>query len=129
MFLRYRLEFLLVVLLGMLMHANHLMLTCMFLGLTFLQISMSIVVYKNLLSNQKRLKVLVEEKQELNNRKKTFKEKFLKIEFWLVVIGIIVSAFFTQSIFVIIISLFVVALELGKIYTFKRLEKNTFVDV
>lgn len=123
MLLKYRLEMILIVLIGMLMHVNHLVLTCLFLGLTFIQLAMNIVIYRNLLGNTRRLETLVNDQFELKNKKKTFKEKFIKFEFWFVIIGIIIAAALTKSIFIIPISVIIVGLELGKLYILKKLQK------
>lgn len=125
MLLRYRLELLLVVLIGMHMHANHIVLTTLFLGLIFIQLAMSIIIYKNLIGNPKRLEVLIKEQLEFKAKKKTTKEKIIKIEFWVVLVGILVAAIITKSIFVISLSILAITLELGKIYIFKKLQKES----
>lgn len=125
MLLKYRLELLLIVLVGMLMHANHLMLTSLFLGLVFIQLAMNIVIYKNLIGNPTRLAALLRDMKEFKEKKKTTREKIIKIEFWLVLIAIMTAAIYTKSIFIIGLSLLVVLLELGKILLFKKLEKES----
>lgn len=125
MLLRYRLELLLIVLIGMHMHANHIVLTTLFLGLIFIQLAMSIIIYKNLIGNPKRLEALLKEQLEFKAKKKTIREKIIKIEFWLVVVGILVGAILTKSIFIIGLSILAVVLELGKIYIFKKLQKES----
>lgn len=115
----------LIVLIGMLMHINNLVLTCLFLGLTFIQLAMNIVIYRSLLGNTRRLETLVKDQNELKNKKKTFKEKFIKFEFWFVIVGIVIAAALTKSIFIIPISLFIVSLELGKLYILKKLQKQS----
>ena len=125
MLLRYRLELLLIVLIGMHMHANHIVLTTLFLGLIFIQLAMSIIIYKNLIGNPKRLEALLKEQLEFKAKKKTIREKIIKIEFWLVVVGILVGAILTKSIFIIGLSILAVVLELGKIYRFKKLQKES----
>ena len=122
---KYRLELILIVLIGMLMHANHIVLTCLFLGLVFIQLAMSIVIYKNLIGNPKRLESLLNEQLEFKAKKKTTREKLVKIEFWIVLIAILGTAIITKSIFIIIFSILVVSLELGKIYIFKKLQKES----
>lgn len=125
MLLKYRLELLLIVLVGMLMHANHLMLTSLFLGLVFIELAMNIVIYKNLIGNPTRLAALLREMKEFKEKKKTTREKIIKIEFWVVLIGIMTAAIYTKSIFIIGFSLLVVLLELGKILLFKKLAKES----
>lgn len=125
MLLRYRLELLLIVLIGMHMHANHIVLTTLFLGLIFIQLAMSIIIYKNLIGNPKRLEALLKEQLEFKAKKKTIREKIVKIEFWLVLVGILVGAILTKSIFIIGLSIFAVVLEIGKIYIFKKLQKES----
>lgn len=125
MLLRYRLELLLIVLIGMHMHANHIVLTTLFLGLIFIQLAMSIIIYKNLIGNPKRLEALLKEQLEFKAKKKTIREKIIKIEFWLVLVGILVGAILTKSIFIIGLSIFAVVLEIGKIYIFKKLQKES----
>lgn len=125
MLLRYRLELLLIVLIGMHMHANHIVLTTLFLGLIFIQLAMSIIIYKNLIGNPKRLEALLKEQLEFKAKKKTIREKIIKIEFWLVLVGILVGAILTKSIFIIGLSILAVVLELGKIYIFKKLQKES----
>lgn len=125
MLLRYRLELLLIVLIGMHMHANHIVLTTLFLGLIFIQLAMSIIIYKNLIGNPKRLEALLKEQLEFKAKKKTIREKIVKIEFWLVLVGILVGAILTKSIFIIGLSILAVVLELGKIYIFKKLQKES----
>lgn len=125
MLLRYRLELLLIVLIGMHMHANHIVLTTLFLGLIFIQLAMSIIIYRNLIGNPKRLEALLKEQLEFKAKKKTIREKIIKIEFWLVVVGILVGAILTKSIFIIGLSILAVVLELGKIYIFKKLQKES----
>lgn len=125
MLLRYRLELLLIVLIGMHMHANHIVLTTLFLGLIFIQLAMSIIIYKNLIGNPKRLEALLKEQLEFKAKKKTIREKIIKIEFWLVLLGILVGAILTKSIFIIGLSILAVVLELGKIYIFKKLQKES----
>lgn len=125
MLLRYRLELLLVVLIGMHMHANHIVLTTLFLGLIFIQLAMSIIIYKNLIGNPKRLEVLLKEQLEFKAKKKTTREKIIKIEFWIVLAGILVAAIITKSLFIISLSLLAIVLELGKIFIFKKLQKES----
>lgn len=125
MLLKYRLELLLIVLVGMLMHENHLMLTSLFLGLVFIELAMNIVIYKNLIGNPTRLAALLREMKEFKEKKKTTREKIIKIEFWVVLIGIMTAAIYTKSIFIIGFSLLVVLLELGKILLFKKLAKES----
>ena len=125
MLLRYRLELLLIVLIGMYMHANHLVLTTLFLGLIFIQLAMSIIIYKNLIGNPKRLDALLKEQLEFKAKKKTIREKIVKVEFWFVLVGILVGAILTKSIFIIVLSILAVLLELGKIYIFKKLQKES----
>lgn len=125
MLLRYRLELILIVLIGMHMHANHIILTSLFLGLIFIQLAMSIVIYKNLIGNPKRLEALLKEQLEFKAKKKTTREKLIKIEFWIVLIAILATAVMTKSIFIIGLSLLAIALELGKIYIFKKLQKES----
>jgi len=125
MLLKYRLELILIVLIGMLMHANHIVLTCLFLGLVFIQLAMSIVIYKNLIGNPKRLESLLNEQLEFKAKKKTTREKLVKFEFWIVLMAILGTAIITKSIFIIIFSILVVSLELGKIYIFKKLQKES----
>lgn len=125
MLLRYRLELLLIVLIGMHMHANHIVLTTLFLGLIFIQLAMSIIIYKNLIGNPKRLEALLKEQLEFKAKKKTIREKIVKIEFWLVLVGILVGAILTKSIFIIGLSILAILLELGKIYIFKKLQKES----
>lgn len=125
MLLRYRLELLLIVLIGMHMHANHIVLTTLFLGLIFIQLAMSIIIYKNLIGNPKRLEALLKEQLEFKAKKKTIREKIIKIEFWLVLVGILIGAILTKSIFIIGLSILAVVLELGKIYIFKKLQKES----
>lgn len=125
MLLKYRLELLLIVLVGMLSYANHLMLTSIFLGLVFIELAMNIVIYKNLIGNPTKLAVLLREMKEYKEKKKTTREKLIKIEFWLVLIGIVTAALLTKSIIIIAISLFVVLLEVGKLLLFKKLQKES----
>jgi hypothetical protein len=125
MLLKYRLELLLIVLVGMLSYANHLMLTSIFLGLVFIELAMNIVIYKNLIGNPTKLAVLLREMKEYKEKKKTTREKLIKIEFWLVLIGIVTTALLTKSIIIIAISLFVVLLEVGKLLLFKKLQKES----
>lgn len=125
MLLRYRLELLLIVLIGMYMHANHLVLTTLFLGLIFIQLAMSIIIYKNLIGNPKRLDALLKEQLEFKEKKKTIREKIVKVEFWFVLVGILAGAILTKSIFIIVLSILAVLLELGKIYIFKKLQKES----
>jgi len=125
MLLKYRLEMILIVLIGMLMHVNNLVLTCLFLGLTFIQLAMNIVIYRSLLGNTRRLDTIANEQNELKNKKKSFKENFIKFEFWFVMVGIVTAAILTKSIFIIPISLFIVCLELGKLYIVKKLQKQS----
>lgn len=125
MLLKYRLELLLIVLVGMLSYANHLMLTSIFLGLVFIELAMNIVIYKNLIGNPTKLTVLLREMKEYKEKKKTTREKLIKIEFWLVLIGIVTAALLTKSIIIIAISLFVVLLEVGKLLLFKKLQKES----
>jgi hypothetical protein len=107
------------------MHANHIVLTTLFLGLIFIQLAMSIIIYKNLVGNSKRLDALLKEQLEFKAKKKTIKEKIIKIEFWLVLVGILVGAILTKSIFIIGLSILAVVLEIGKIYIFKKLQKES----
>ena len=86
---------------------------------------MSIIIYKNLIGNPKRLEVLIKEQLEFKAKKKTTKEKIIKIEFWVVLVGILVAAIITKSIFVISLSILAITLELGKIYIFKKLQKES----
>lgn len=125
MLLKYRLELLLIVLVGMLSYASHLMLTSIFLGLVFIELAMNIVIYKNLIGNPAKLAVLLRDMKEYKEKKKTTREKLIKIEFWLVLIGITSTALLTKSIFIIAISLFVVLLEVGKLLLFKKLQKES----
>lgn len=127
MLLKYRLEMLLIILIGMHMHSNHLVLTILFLGLTFLELAMSIVIYKNLLTNPKRIESLLKEQLELKNRKKTKKEIFLKVEFWFVMAGIVVMSILTYSIFIIALAMLTILLEIGKLYIFKRLKNKSLI--
>lgn len=124
MLLKYRLELLLIVLVGMLSYASHLMLTSIFLGLVFIELAMNIIIYKNLIGNPTKLAVLLREMKEYKDKKKTTREKMIKIEFWLVLIGIVIAALLTKSIIIIAISLFVVLLEVGKLLLFKKLQKE-----
>jgi len=125
MLLKYRLELLLIVLVGMLSYANHLMLTSIFLGLVFIELAVNIVIYKNLIGNPTKLAVLLREMKEYKEKKKTTREKLIKIEFWIVLIGIVTAALLTKSILIIAISLFVVVLEVGKLLLFKKLQKES----
>lgn len=125
MLLKYRLELLLIVLVGMLSYASHLMLTSIFLGLVFIELAMNIIIYKNLIGNPTKLAVLLREMKEYKDKKKTTREKMIKIEFWLVLIGIVIAALLTKSIIIIAISLFVVLLEVGKLLLFKKLQKES----
>jgi hypothetical protein len=86
---------------------------------------MSIVIYKNLIGNPKRLESLLKEQLEFKAKKKTTREKLVKIEFWIVLMAILGTAIITKSIFIIIFSILVVGLELGKIYIFKKLQKES----
>lgn len=125
MLLKYRLELLLIVLVGMLTYPSHIMLTSIFLGLVFIELAMNIVIYKNLIGNPTKLAVLLREMKEYKEKKKTTREKLIKIEFWIVLIGIVTAALLTKSILIIAISLFVVVLEVGKLLLFKKLQKES----
>lgn len=79
MLLRYRLELLLIVLIGMHMHANHIVLTTLFLGLIFIQLAMSIIIYKNLIGNPKRLEALLKEQLEFKAKRKQSEKRLLRL--------------------------------------------------
>jgi len=121
MILKYRLEIMMLCLAGVFFDQGNVIVYIIFYSLFAINLVMNVIYFKEITTNENRMNDLL---RQASKTVKTKKIMFLKVFFWLTLIGLTILPILLQSMALTIAMFLTVSIEVIKLIIFKQARKR-----
>jgi len=126
MILKYRLEIMMLCLAGFFFDQGNVIVYIIFYSLFAINLVMNVIYFKEITTNENRMNDLL---RQASKTVKTKKIMFIKVFFWLTLIGLTILPILLQSMALMIAMFLTVSIEVIKLIIFKQARKrNQMID-